>query len=75
MFAVAASVATAAEPSKGEKLSARKVKTMFVEKCIACHGDDSDEIAGGFDMRSRQAMLKGGTAHAAADQVDSRLDQ
>lgn len=55
------SVATeAAEPSKGEKLFALKVKLLFAEKCLACHGNDPDEIAGGFDMRSREAMLKGG---------------
>ncbi len=59
--AVNASVAAdAAEPSKGEKLFALKVKLLFAEKCIACHGDDPDEIAGGFDMRSREALLKGG---------------
>jgi len=52
--------AFAAEPAKGEKLFALKVKLLFAEKCIACHGDDPDEIAGGFDMRSREAMLKGG---------------
>lgn len=52
--------ADAAEPSKGEKLFALKVKLLFAEKCIACHGDDPDEIAGGFDMRSRKALLKGG---------------
>ena len=43
--------ADAAEPSKGEKLFALKVKLLFAEKCIACHGEDPDEIAGGFDMR------------------------
>jgi mono/diheme cytochrome c family protein len=53
-------VGHAAEPSKGEKLFALKVKSLFAKKCIACHGDDPDEIAGGFDMRSREAMLKGG---------------
>lgn len=53
-------VANAAEPSKGEKLFALKVKLLFAEKCIACHGDDPDEIAGGFDMRSRETLLKGG---------------
>lgn len=58
--AIAASVAYAAEPAKGEKLFAMKVKLLFAEKCIACHGGDPDEIAGGFDMRSREAMLKGG---------------
>lgn len=63
LFALAAAVDTSAfavEPSKGEKLYALKVKSLFAEKCIACHGDDPDDIAGGFDMRSREAMLKGG---------------
>jgi mono/diheme cytochrome c family protein len=63
LFLLAAAVnasALAAEPSKGEKLFALKVKLLFAQKCIACHGDDPDEIAGGFDMRSREAMLKGG---------------
>lgn len=50
----------AAGPSKGEKLFALKVKSLFAEKCLACHGNDPDEIAGGFDMRSRETMLKGG---------------
>jgi mono/diheme cytochrome c family protein len=59
-----AGVATAAEPSKGEKLFALKVKSLFARKCIACHGDDPDEIAGGFDMRSRPAILKGGESFA-----------
>jgi mono/diheme cytochrome c family protein len=60
IFVITASVASAAEPSKGEKLFALKVKALFAKKCIACHGDDPDEIAGGFDMRSRRTMLKGG---------------
>jgi mono/diheme cytochrome c family protein len=63
LFLLAAAVnasALAAEPSKGEKLFALKVRLLFAEKCIACHGDDPDDIAGGFDMRSREAMLKGG---------------
>jgi mono/diheme cytochrome c family protein len=57
-------VAHGAEPSDGEKLFALRVKSLFAEKCIACHGDDPDEIAGGFDMRSREAMLKGGESFA-----------
>ena len=64
IFAVAASASSAAEPSKGEKLFALKIKSLFAEKCIACHGDDPDEIAGGFDMRSRRTMLKGGESFA-----------
>ena len=67
MLAVAVNAsadAHAAEPSTGEKLFALKVKSLFAEKCIACHGGDPDEIAGGFDMRSRDAMLKGGESFA-----------
>jgi mono/diheme cytochrome c family protein len=60
----ASAIAHADEPSKGEKLFALKVKSLFAEKCIACHGEDPDEIAGGFDMRSREAMLKGGESFA-----------
>ncbi|MDA1164291.1 MAG: PSD1 and planctomycete cytochrome C domain-containing protein [Planctomycetota bacterium] len=56
----ASAVAHATEPSRGEKLFALKVKSLFASKCMACHGDDPDKIGGGFDMRSREAMLKGG---------------
>ena len=60
LTAIVANSAAAAEPGDGEKLFALRLKTLFAEKCLACHGDDPDEIAGGFDMRSRESMLKGG---------------
>ena len=50
------------EPTKGEKLFALKIKRLFSEKCIACHGDQPDDIKGGFDMRSRESILRGGDA-------------
>jgi len=50
----------AEEPTKGEKLFALKVKPLFAEKCNACHGDEPEKIKGEFDMRTREAMLKGG---------------
>jgi mono/diheme cytochrome c family protein len=46
--------------SAGEKLFALKVKPLFAEKCLACHGDEPEKIKGDFDMRSREAILKGG---------------
>ncbi|MGB7342918.1 MAG: PSD1 and planctomycete cytochrome C domain-containing protein [Pirellulaceae bacterium] len=46
----------------GEKLFALKVSRLFAEKCGACHGDDPEDLQGGFDMRSRESMLKGGEA-------------
>lgn len=50
-----------AEPaSEGEKLFALKVKPLFAEKCMACHGDEPEKLKGDFDMRTREAMLRGG---------------
>jgi len=48
------------EPSEGEKLFALKVKPLFAEKCLACHGDEPEKIKGDFDMRTRESMLRGG---------------
>ncbi|MDF1859563.1 MAG: PSD1 and planctomycete cytochrome C domain-containing protein [Verrucomicrobiales bacterium] len=50
----------AEEVTRGEKLFALHVKPLFAEKCNACHGDEPDKIKGEFDMRTREAMLKGG---------------
>ena len=49
-----------AEFGEGEKLYALKLKPLFAERCIACHGDDPDDLGGDFDMRSRESMLGGG---------------
>jgi mono/diheme cytochrome c family protein len=54
---------SAAEPSQGEKLFALTVRPMLKEKCFGCHGDEAEKLAGGFDLRSRQAMLEGGDAY------------
>ena len=53
-------IAFAEEYSDGEKLFALKVQSLFAEKCIACHGEDPQDINGEFDMRSRKSMLRGG---------------
>ncbi len=54
------SFASAAEPTPGDKLFALHIRPLFAEKCNACHGDDPDKIKGGFDMRTREALLLGG---------------
>ncbi|MEO0445169.1 MAG: PSD1 and planctomycete cytochrome C domain-containing protein [Verrucomicrobiota bacterium] len=59
-FCLVGVVAASSEPTEGEKLFALHVKPLFAEKCAACHGDDPGKIKGGFDMRSREAMLLGG---------------
>ncbi|MDF1852553.1 MAG: PSD1 and planctomycete cytochrome C domain-containing protein [Verrucomicrobiales bacterium] len=48
------------EISEGEKLFALHVKPLFAEKCNACHGDEPDKLKGDFDMRTREAILRGG---------------
>ena len=50
----------AVEPTEGEKLFALKLKPLFNEKCLACHGAEGKKIKGGFDMRSRSSLLMGG---------------
>ena len=50
----------AEEATEGERLFALHVKPLFAEKCLACHGDEPEKIKGDFDMRTREAMLRGG---------------
>ncbi|WP_419189975.1 PSD1 and planctomycete cytochrome C domain-containing protein [Stieleria marina] len=55
-------MAATSEWGDGEMLFALKVSQLFADKCNACHGDDPDNIEGGFDMRSRESILVGGDA-------------
>lgn len=48
------------EITEGEKLFALKVKPLFAEKCLACHGDEPEDLKGDFDMRTRETLLEGG---------------
>lgn len=55
----------AAEPTEGEKLFALQLESLFQRKCVACHGADPEEIAGGLDMRTRTGLVKGGDGFGA----------
>jgi mono/diheme cytochrome c family protein len=58
---IACATAPAADDvGTGEKIFALKLRPLFAEKCMACHGDEPDKLKGDFDMRTREAMLKGG---------------
>ena len=46
--------------TNGEKLFALKLKPLFAQKCLACHGDEPEKIKSKFDMRSRESMIRGG---------------
>lgn len=61
--AMCAADETVVEPTVGEKLFALHVQSLLVQKCNACHGDDPETVEGGFNMLSRDAMLKGGEAY------------
>ena len=43
-----------------------KLKPLFTQKCLACHGDDPNDIAAAFDMRTRASLLRGGESFGDA---------
>ena len=43
-----------------------KVLPLLKSKCFACHGDDPQSVKGDLDVRSREALLKGGESEEAA---------
>ncbi len=80
MGVIAASISVAAADgtsvaTKGEKLFALQVKPLFAEKCYACHGDEPERMEGDFDMRTREAMLKGGESFGAEVLMPGKGDE
>ncbi|MBP88157.1 MAG: hypothetical protein CMJ64_15815 [Planctomycetaceae bacterium] len=57
-----------------ERLFTLKVLPILKEKCYGCHGDDSNDVKGDFDVRSRTAVLKGGESEEPA-MVPGKPDQ
>ncbi len=60
----------AADPQDSAKAAERlfvlKILPLLKTKCFGCHGNDVKDIKGGFDVRSRQALLKGGESEESA---------
>jgi mono/diheme cytochrome c family protein len=54
----------AAEPMDGKLF--RDVQPLLKAKCLACHGDDPQDLKGQLDLRTRAAALKGGESGAPA---------
>ena len=52
--------ACAEEFAPADRLFALKVGPLLTQKCQVCHGDEPDKIKGGFDMRTRESLMKGG---------------
>ena len=53
-------VVRAADFTEIDRLFTLKVQPLLSEKCNGCHGDDADDIKGGYDMLSREKLLAGG---------------
>ena len=49
-----------AEYDESEVLFARRIAPLLREKCVACHGENADEIEGGFDLRALKSATAGG---------------
>jgi hypothetical protein len=43
-----------------EELFHQEIQPLLKAKCLGCHGDEPDKLSGGLDLRSRDALLKGG---------------
>lgn len=52
--------AISAAETDGEVLFVRRIAPLLGEKCLACHGQNEDEIEGGLDLRSAEATHAGG---------------
>ncbi len=55
-----------ADDSASEELFVRRIAPLLQEKCLACHGNDLDDIQGGLDLRGQSAALRGGDTETAA---------
>ena len=45
---------------------AAAVRELVRTKCLGCHGDDTEDLRGAYDMRSHGSLLKGGESEEAA---------
>jgi mono/diheme cytochrome c family protein len=69
MFTAIAGLATAAEePARptADNSSFAEVRAIFAAKCLACHGNDPKDLKGDYDLRTREAAIKGGESGDAA---------
>lgn len=59
-----------ATPTQAEtdpnRLFTLRVLPLLKEKCLGCHGENPKDIKGDFDIRSREAILKGGESEEAS---------
>jgi mono/diheme cytochrome c family protein len=63
---IAVSIQPASARGDDAPPSFAQVRTILAEKCLACHGNDPQQLKGEYDLRSRAAALKGGESGEVA---------
>lgn len=63
------SVRSAEKPlskAEAERAFTLKILPLLKQKCLGCHGEKPDRLRGDYDVRTREALLKGGESEKAA---------
>lgn len=50
----------------GAALFVHEIQPILQRKCMSCHGENPDDLEGGFDLRSRASLLAGGDSGKSA---------
>ncbi len=61
----AALLATPVRAAADDEFFEKKVRPLFAEKCLSCHGADAGKVKGGLKLTSRAALLEGGDSGPA----------
>src|SRR5688500_358423 len=56
----------AAQASADDTPTFAEVRAILAAKCLACHGSEPKELKGEYDLRTRDAAIKGGESGDAA---------
>jgi hypothetical protein len=51
--------------ASAETLFVRRIAPLLQEKCLACHGNDAEDIQGGLDLRQATGLKRGGDSQVA----------
>src|SRR5438270_9625392 len=43
-----------------------EIRAIFAAKCLACHGNDTKDLKGDYDLRNRETAIKGGESGETA---------
>ena len=59
-MSIACGESQAAGATDAERLFTLRVLPLLQVKCFGCHGNDSEEVRGDYNLLTREGMLKGG---------------